>query len=298
MRVVIEESGRIIPMNHLASCTLRTDLTPVPANFEMTVFKPDEETMNELKDGKTLIVGSNSLRMEIVKVLTLNTQIIVEDRRINAVSIIAVLAGCSSMIKPLGNAVIKDETNFAEAYRACGCKLKFSNDIPLLNFISAYGAIPTTEVANCLQRESAAIHLDLSKLSVKRLRKFFDQDPVLTLDPGAVAWINNPLIERQEALSYASTAEDGAIIQGNQSADTPIKYIANTDARCLKNMNEILITRGTATRPLNMDINAGDIFLINNVKHVVLTAAHVFKSGALGGGSVHASRYWLATMSS
>lgn len=297
MRIVIESTGQSIPMDKLASATFRTDLTPIPANLEMTV-KLDGELESQLIDNAVLLVGDDEIRMTIVKVLGMNTQIVVDDKRIKIVSIIAVLAGCESLIDPLNKAVILNGTTFASAYRASGCKLKFNKDIPLLKFVSAYGSIPTIEVAGCLQEESAMIYFDKGKLSVQRLTAFFAQEPVLMLDNGSVAWIKNPKVEQQKVPTFVSVGEDGAMVQGNQKPNTPTEYYPDADARRLKNLNTVLITRGSVTRTMNLTLCAGDVFLIDDVKYLVLTAAHLFKSGALGGGSVSASRYWLATLSS
>lgn len=296
MRIVIEKTGASIPMDKLASATYRTDLTPIPANLEITV-KVDDELKSQLAEKEVLLVGDDEIPMTIVKVMGVNTQIVVDDKRLKFVSIIAVLGGCESLIDPLSKAVILQGTSFASAYRACGCKLKFNKDIPLLKFVSAYGSLATAEIASCLQEESAMIFLDKGKLSAQRLTSFFEQEPLLRLDNGAVAWINNPKVEQRQVPTFVSVGEDGQVIQGNQKEKTPTKYYPDADARRLKNLNLVLVTRGTATRTMDMKINAGDVILVDETKYLVLTAAHFFKSGALGGGSASASRYWLATMS-
>lgn len=296
MRIAIEKTGTVIPMNKLGISTFRTDLTPIPANLEITV-KLDDELEKQLVNKAVLLVGDDEIRMTIVKVMGMNTQIVLDDKRVKIVSVIAVLSGCEALIDPLNKAVILNGTNFAEAYRASGSKLKFNKDIPLLRFVSAYGSVPTVEIANCLLEESAMVYLDGLKLSVKRLAAFFDQEPVMTLDNGSVAWINNPTIEKHKIPTFVSVGEDGAMVQGNKKEKTPTKYYPDADARRLKNLNTILVTRGSATRTMDMSVTAGDVFLIDDVKYLVLTAAHLFKSGALGGGTVSASRFWLATLS-
>ncbi|MGK7251034.1 hypothetical protein ACSNOU_18440 [Acinetobacter oleivorans] len=296
MRITIEHTGQVIGFDHLASVFFRTDLTPIPVNLELTV-KLNDTLEQSLKEGTVLLVGNEDVRVTIIKVMNLNTQIVVDDKRFKAISLIAVLSGCESMIDPLNKAVVLEGTNFAGAYRASGCKLKFSKDIPLTRFVCAYGSLSTIEVANCLQEESAMLFFDKGKLSVQRLEQFFNQEPVLTLDNSAIAWINNPKVEQHKVAAFVSVGEDGAIVQGANKPNSPVRYYPDTDARRLKNLSKVLVTRGTATRSMDMNINAGDIFLINDIKYVVLTAVHHFKSGALGGATANASRYWLATMS-
>ncbi len=297
MRILIEKTGAAIPMDKLANSTFRTDLTPIPANLELAV-KLDDELEKQLQEKAVLLVGEQEVRMTIVKVMNMNTQIVLDDKRVKVAAIIAVLDGCETLIDPLKKAVILSGTSFASAYRACGCKLKFSKDIPLAKFISAYGSLPTVEVATCLQEESAMVFYDKGKLSAQRLGQFFAQEPVLKLDNGAIAWINNPKVEQHKVPTFVSVGEDGAVVQGAQREGKPGKYYPDADARQLKNLNSILITRGTATRTMNMTIAAGDIIQVDETKYLVLTAAHVFKSGALGGASASVSRFWLATLSS
>lgn len=297
MRIVVESTGTVLLMSQIVSSNFRTDLIPVPVNAEVTV-KLNDELEKSLVDGAVILVGADGIRMTIIKSMHLKTQIVVEDKRFKAMSFIAILSGCETLIDPLSKAVILNGTDFASAYRACGCKMKFNKDIPLLSFISAYGSIPTIEVAHCLQQESAVIFYKDGKLNAQRLKQFFQQEPVLELDDSAVAWVNNSKVEQSQVSDFISVAEDGSIIEGGQKDKSPTKYLANSDARRLKNMGEILITRGTITRAMNMEYNAGDIFLISNKKYLVLTAVHALETGALGGGSVTASRYWIATMSS
>lgn len=296
MRIVVEQTGTVISASRLTRSVYRTDLIPVPVNCEFSVIL-DDDLEKSLVDGAVVVVGADNTPMKIIKVSKLDTQMVVQDKRIKIASFIAVLEGCEALIDPLSKAVILDGTNLASAYRACGCKMKFDKDVPLLNFISAYGAIPTIEVAHCLQQESAAIFFQNGKLNAQRLRQFFSQEPVLTIDSSAVAWVSNAKVEQNKVAAFVSVADDGSMIEGSQKAKTPVKYMANADARRLKNMNEILITRGTVTRGMNMSLNAGDVFLINDEKYLVLTAAHEFQSGALGGGQVNASRFWIASMS-
>lgn len=296
MRVVIEKTGQIIGFDKLANNTLRTDLIPVPVSLELVV-KADKELQAQLVEGAVLQVGDDQIRLTIIKVLHANTQTIIDDSRFKAIAIIAVLAGCESLIDPLSKAVILSDASFASAYRACGCKLKFNKDIPISGFASAYGSIPTTEIATCLQEESAVIQFDGKKLNALRLQELFTKDPVMTLDDSAVSWITNTKVEQKQNPNYISVGEDGKAVEGVKKSNAPAKYYANADARQLKNLTRVLVTRGTATRTIDLSVYAGDIVLVKDKKYVVLTAAHTFSTGALGGGSVAASRFWLASLS-
>lgn len=297
MRVIIEATGDVISLSKLANVTLRTDLIPVPANLEM-VFKVDKELQKQIVEGAIIQVGDDQIRLTIIKVLHANTQTIIDDERFKAISVIAVLTGCESLIDPLSKAVILSGTSFASAYRACGCKLKFDKDIPISGFASAYGSIPTVEIATCLQEESAVIQFDGKKLNALRLQELMRKEPVMLLDDSAVCWINNPKVEQKQNPSYISVGEDGKTVQGIKKSNAPAQYYANADARQLKNLTKVLVTRGTVTRTIDLSVFAGDVVQVGDKKYIVLTATHVFSTGALGGGSVAASRFWLASLSS
>lgn len=290
MRVVIEKSGKVIGLDKIASSILRTDLTPVPVSFEFTV-KLDEELKNQLVKGAVLLVSDNEVSLTIVKKIELNTQMVLDDQRVSIASFIAVLTGCESLIDPLENAIILSDTSFAQAYRAAGCRLKFDKDIPLSAYIAPFGSWATKALAAYFQEEAALPFFKNGRMNVQRISKFFEAEATL-IDASAVAWISNPTVENKVLSNYVSVAEDGAMVQGTSSNKTS-HYYPDADARILKNLNTVLVTRGTVTRSIDTSINAGDIFLINDKKYIVLTAAHQFNSGALGGGTNQASRYWI-----
>ena len=47
-------------------------------------------------------------------------------------------------------------------------------------------------------------------------------------------------------------------------------------------------------RTYNPDFMAGDVVKIKDKKYVILTTAHRFDTGVLGGPTVSASKFWLA----
>lgn len=297
MRIVIEETGQVIGFDQLAKVNFRTDLIPVPVNLEMVV-KADAELEKRLKENAVVQVGDDQIRLTIIKVLHANTQTVIEDKRFKAIAIIAVLAGCETLIDPLSKAVILSGASFASAYRACGCKLTFNKDIPISSFASAYGSIPTIEIATCLQEESAVIQFDGKKLNAHRLSELLNKEPVMLLDNSAISWINNTKVEQRQNPNYISVGEDGKTVEGVKKSNAPAKYYADTDARRLKNLTKVLITRGTVTRTMDLSVFAGDVVQVDDTKYLVLTASHLFNTGALGGGNAAASRFWLASLSS
>ncbi len=296
MLIQIAKNGQSIGMQNIIAATLRTDLIPVPVTLEATI-KVENDIKDLIYNGAVLLVSDQHIPVTIVKLNEIRTQTIQDDTRLKYFSIIAVLQGCESLIDPQSKLISLEDSSFAAVYKACGCKVPVGNNISLMKFSSPYGVFATYEIAKRLQEEAAVIVYRDKKLNIMRLQQLFKQEPVTMLDSGAVSWIDNPKIEQREVPSFVSVSEDGQIIEDSLKNNAPGYYYPGLDARRLKNLRTVLVTRGMITRALSMNLNAGDIVLINDTKYIILTAAHHFESGAVGGATAHATVLWLATLS-
>ena len=119
MQIVIAASNKLISASELMLATLRNDLVPVPLSFEFSV-KANRELEEQLKEGAEILVGNISQPFVIVLVQPVKSQTVKDDRRIGAISCIAVLSGCQKLIINTDKAVIQNETSFNSAIRACG----------------------------------------------------------------------------------------------------------------------------------------------------------------------------------
>lgn len=296
MIIVIGDTGKLIPTSELISATYRTDLVPVPATLELTV-RNHPDLVDALVEGAELLVGDLSIPLTIIKVQPLQTQTIKDDRRVGGIALVAVLSGCQGLIEPMNKAVILEQTTFLSAFRSCGGRMGSSDDLPLPYFVCLKGGVPTIEIAKRCQQEAAVVRLSGKRLAVSKITDLLNAPVVEKYDPSAVTWLKNQMIQNLHVPSFVSIDPDGSTVYGTDTTQSrPVDYRPRMTQRQLKNLEKVLIHRGTMTRPLNMERQAGDVILVGTEKLLILTAAHRFDSGALGGNSVMASRFWLSSL--
>lgn len=289
------EDGSLVPASDMVSATMRTDMIPVPVSLEL-VAQRTAKLEADLAAGKRLMLGTEAIPMVIVKSQVVKTQIIRDADTLGAIAVVAVLAGCESLIKPTPNAVILSGTSLAAAYRACGGRAPFGTDIPLPEFVCLKGGLPTAEIARRLQEEGAAIRYRGGKLHGVRLPDLFSGQPVATFDQSAVQWEDNDAVLNRQVVSVVSLAVDGVTVYGDPSGVRPVVYRGGLDSRRAKNMERVLVTRGRMLRPSNDRLQAGELIQVGDRRMVVLTAAHRIDTGALGGSSAMATKVWLAEL--
>lgn len=282
-----------LSLSELLSATLRTDLVPVPATLEITV-NGTPEMVKAMVQGTDLVVGESSIKITLVKVQSLRTQMIQGDRAVGGIACVGILTGCLPLIEPLTNAVILFNTTVAEAYRACGCKVAFSKDLPLSKFVCLKGQTPTFEIARRLQEEAAVIRLKDGKLQAIRLDELMKEPAIATYDASAMQRLENPMVESRSLVSFLSVNDDGESIEGDLRDSRPVMFKGGLDSRQLKNLEKVLITRGVVQRPLDNKLQAGQIIKVGDTKLTVLTGAHRVDTGALGGATAMVTKAWLA----
>lgn len=284
------EDGRSIG-NNLISAIYRTDLVPVPVTIELVVKANDELHKLLLTDKK--LFTPKGVPLTIVKSQAINEQSIKAGKRVSAIHVIAVLSGCELLLGVTKKAVSLDNTSFNEVYRALGAKVRIKRDIKLASFVCLKGQMPTIAIAKALQKESAVIYHTEQGLSVIRLNELMAGNPIL-FDKSAVQWVDNPNAVRHGNINYFSIDDNGSDILGSAKAERSIQYYPRADDRELQNLRRILITKATITRQLDDRLDAGKLIAVDDKTLVVLTGAHRFDSGALGGPSVMATKAWLA----
>ena len=297
MRIAILSTNKVISASELIVATLRTDLVPVPVSVEFAV-KHTKELEQQLVSGAELLVTDIPHSFEIVYANPVKSQTIKEDGRIGGISCIAVLKGCKKLLDFASNATVLDQTSFNAAYRACGASnIRLGEDIPLPEFICLKGRLPTERLALYLQQEAAVICFKDLKISVLKLDAIFKQDPVLKLDPSEVQWIDSKVLEKHQKSSYVAVDANGTTIGDDTTTQgQSVIQKAGLDARQLKNLEKVLIPRGIVHRPINFELNAGDLVEIDKKNYVILTAAHHVETGAIGGNVGSETKLWLASL--
>lgn len=285
------EDGSQIGGGNLVSAIYRTDMVPVPVSLELVV-KVDDRLRYLLTIGSKMTTPKG-VGLVIVKSQVINEQSIKAGRRIAAIHIIAVLAGCEALLGVTNKAVSLKNTSFNEVYRALGAKIRIKRDIKLASFICLKGQLPTTPIALALQKEAAVIRFDDDGVSVVRLNELMIGESIL-FDKSAVQWIESPNAIKHGNTNYLSIDDNGSDILGTANAERSIKYYPRADTRELQNLRRILITKAQITRQLDDRLAAGKLITVDDQRLVVLTGANNYESGALGGRSVMATKAWLA----
>ena len=287
------EDGSSIGGGDLISAIYRTDLVPVPVTLELVV-KADDRLRELLVISKELLTPKG-IRLEIVKSQVINEQSIKAGRRIGAIHIIAVLAGCAPLLGVTKKAVSLENTSFNEVYRALGASIRIKRDIKLASFTCLKGQMPTVPIALALQKEAAVICYTEQGLSVIRLNDLMTGETTL-FDKSAVQFIEHPNAISHGNVNYFSIDDNGTDILGSARAQRSIQYYPRADDRELQNLRRILITKATITRQLDERLQAGLGVKVEEARFTVLTSAHRYDSGALGGPSITATKAWLAQL--
>ncbi len=293
MRVMLS-SGQFIGLDCFVSGTLRFDCIPSPVSLEFQVILSPEMD-EQLKENSVIRVGDDYLELKIQKRVTDTSSFLKDDKILKIGAFLCFLNGMENLIKPTAKAIYLENTTFGAALRASGCKLKVVEDVPLQSFFCPVGATPSYEIARKLREEAAVIFCTGNgKLMIKRLSQLLNSDPVMQLDESAVKWVENQTQLNHTIPTFQSVNADGSTIEGELKGGAKVGFYPNLDARRLKNLSTVLVTRGTVMRPYNPEIKAGDVVTVKDRKYVILTAAHRFDTGVLGAASVSVSKYWLA----
>lgn len=287
----------LISGSQLLSATFRSDLTPIPATLELNV-QSSADLDKALVEGAELLVGEPALSMVIVKRQDLKSMAIKEGSRVGGIAVLAVLKGFERLLSKSNHAIVLQQTSFGAALRAMGVKARVSDDMPLPEFICLKGQLATERMARYLQQEAAVLRLNPNgSISFIKLDTLMKGLPIAKYDPSAVVWVNNPKIEAQKKPSYYSVNADGSTIENeNPSDDRGLLYLPRLDTRQLKNMEKVLIHRGTLVRPLDSKLFSGNVVEIDKKNYVILTGAMRIDTGSLGGASAMVSKVWLSSL--
>lgn len=289
------ENGKQIQGVDLLSSILRHDLVPIPLSLEMTAHASDELKVF-LQEGKKLTLG-NGCELTIVKSQTFKTQLVRDGKRNDAIAILAVLAGCESLVNATKKATILQAVSFAEIYRSLGARVRFNSDIKVNSFACLKGMMPTKRIALALQKEASVIVYDFKNqaLNVVRLHDLFKGEATI-YDPSAVHFYEHSQSQTLLNTNYLSIDEDGSQVLGQVGDIKSIDYMPRCDNRELQNLKRILITKGVIMRTLDERLSAGKLLSIDDKQYTVLTHAIRFDTGSFGGQTAMVSKAWLAQM--
>lgn len=287
-------NGQFIGTDHFVSGVLRFDCVPIPASLEFQVIlTPEIDAL--LQENSIIQVGDDYLELIIIKRVINTSSFLKDDKVLSIGAYVAVLNGCEKLIVPSEKAIFLENTTIGAALRASGNKLKVIADVPLASYFCAVGATPSYEIARKWREEAAVMFCSIEgKIVIVRLSQIMDSEPKIELNESAVKWVKNQTQLNHTIPTYQTVNSDGSTIEGQLKGGTKTGFYPNLDARRLKNLSTVLVTKGTILRTYNPNFRAGDVFKVKDKKYVVLTAAHRFDTGVLGAASVSASKFWIA----
>ncbi|WP_336148188.1 hypothetical protein [Acinetobacter soli] len=270
---------------------------PLTLGFQILL---NSDQRSQFVENAVVYLGDNYISMKIIKAVVMPSSIVRDDERLTLGSFIAVLEGCEKLIKPVTSATYLENTSINSILKASGLKNGVTkDDVAVLKYFVPLGETPTFIIAAKLAEEAAVMYANQQgRITVTRLNNLMNEGPKLKVDQTEVNWIGNTSALLHSTPNFITLNADGSTIEGDIQSGKAAKFIPSSDARRFKNMSTMLVTKGTFMRAMSPNIGAGDIIEINQRKYFILTAAHRFDTGALGGSIVSASKFWFAEVQS
>jgi hypothetical protein len=290
--------GKQIRGDLIKSAVLRSDLSPLPMTLEADIRAGDESIDKLLVEGQKLSIGSGDA-LHIVKSARVTERGTQGAREMASVRLTALLESCLGVAYVRSRAIIKENAALSAVYKAAGATVKAVDaDFPVPRFYCPVGETPTFHIARVLQEEGGVVRWKTGRLQFVRLPDLFRQKPVKTLPDNASDDVDGGFMERHEVPWFFSLDEDGAFVFGNRDKPRVARYTPFKNAQRLRNMTRCLVYRKKIRIDYDGRIGAGDLIgFAGGEKLVVVTVAHVFRSGTDdGGASDTTTRLWLGAV--
>ena len=280
----------------LSAC-LRYELAPIPLTFEAQI-RMAPEIASDFQDGRVIPV--NEIDFRIVKCEPMNNAggLTQGSYPMSAVSITAFPEALVNVARRRRTAVIAKNTSFAALYRSCGATVAVKGDINVGRFACFKGDVPTFQLAQVMQEEGAVLMWRSGAVTLMRLRDVMAQKPVESMAVLASEDVRSDFLVNDELPVYFSTGPDGKFLSGERRDDAQaVVYTPHKNARELGLMGRVLVRRKVVACIPSLGVRAGDVFDMNGVPMVVMTAAHTMQNNVDGGGAKQYSRFWLGSLS-
>lgn len=289
------QNGKAVRGDLIVSSVVRSDLAPIPVTIEAEI-RADDDMKKQLAEGSAVTVNGDVMR--IVKSVPGNARVIQGEHGMETVKIIGFLDSCRPAAFVRQTAIIKEKTTMSAIYKAAGAALKaVDNDISVPYFCCLVGDTPTFQITKVLQEQGCVMRWKGGKLSFIRTQDLFSQKIRMTVPGNSGDDLDSGFLERHEIPFFYSIADDGSFVYGNRSKARTGYYVPNKNAQQLVNMSRCLIRKKTQRIALNLDLIAGDLIgIIGGQPLVIMTAAHVFRSGSDGSPADQYTRLWLGEL--
>lgn len=294
--ILVLANGQQLRGDLIKSAVLRNDLAPVPETLEAEI-RYDETLAKWLAEGQVLEAGPGNFH-RIIKSELQAERAMQGTRPLAAWRITTLLEAAHPVGFVRRTAIIKRQTSLAAIYRACGCSIAgVDNDFAGGYFACLVGDTPSFHLARLLQEEGGVVRWRRGKLAFLRLLELKQQDSTVILPANAIHETGSGFLQRHEIPTYCSLAPDGSVIHGNRAKERPVVFVPGKDARQLLNMSRALVRANVLKVDYSGGYFAGDVVkLSNGERRVVMTVAHVYRTGTDGSGTEQYSRLWLGTV--
>ncbi len=288
-------NGKPIRGDAIKSAIIRYDLAPVPATLEAEI-RVDDELRKQLGEGK--IINADGDNFRIIKPVGVTGRESQGTHDMSILHITCLLDSCAQVAFVRQRAIIKENSVLTDIYRASGATIKtVDNDFYAGVFTCMVGETPSFHIARLLQDEGGVVRWRNGKLQFFRLADLFKQKTMLDLPNLANEDIVSGFLERHEIPSFYSIAPDGSIIYGNRLKARSARFAPGKNLQQLQNMSRCLVQRKVSKISYNPTLRAGDLINFIGAKPLaIVTAAHVYQSGANGGAMQQYTKLWLSGM--
>lgn len=287
--------GTQIRPDAVSSAVLRSDLAPIPLTLEAEIRTGEEEIENALAEGKVVHTSTGDA-MQIVKSVLIRGDNVQGDRLMSGVRITALLQSCLPLAYVRSRAIIKEKASLAGIYRSAGATIKgIVGDFPVPRFYCYVGETPTFHVSKILQEEGGAVRWKNGRLRFFSLQDMMSQDPIRVVPNVGQDAVETGFLERHTVPWFYSLDDTGAFVFGNTAKARKAMYSPFKNVQHLRNMTRCLVHKKTLKLAYDARIAAGDVIqTTDGERYAVITAAHVFESGADEGQMQNAyTRLWL-----
>lgn len=296
--IITLDNNQIIPSSELIEATLRSSLEPCPLTFECVV-KLNPEISGSLLENKILKVGKEQTAVKII----LAQDTIAPWHNGNLITIRKIIAlheNSAGIAQTLRRAIIRENVDLSDIYRACGGKSEVEKSFKIPKFYAFAGQTPSIEIARVCQEHGGVVQWqpNHNRLAFVRIHDLFAQEPKSISPKNADKTMKSDYLVQHEIPRYISTDESGAMIQSQISSDAAVsvKFVPHKTQAQLNAMVKLILNAKEIPCDFSPDIHAGDLAKIGHTDMVIITAAHTWRINNTG-VTENLSIFWLGVKS-
>lgn len=303
MRIELE-NGKVVPLFNVLEACLRSSLEPIPVSFEC-IIRVDVQDLETLQEGKIIKAGLYQTPFQIVYTEnTLSPLPRMGNNKVNSNimltrKVIALHENSCQIAKPLNRAVIKENANLTDIYRACGGKSQINKAFTVPRFYSYRGQVPSHQIALVCQEQGGVVRwlAEKNQLAFTRIYDLFKEENIIDKRTYVIARTQkSQLIQQHEIPQYITIKNDGGILKSESGKGSSVKFTPKKTSSQLNFMRDVLLNALQIEIDLNLKINAGDGIMLgeegNMRTFIVITAAHAVQQN-LTGTSENKTVLWL-----